>query len=157
MKYSTCQDSMDLCKVWMAVHKRMVCVTFCWPDPQGLQQNLSAAIPRNTVALAVKCCKLQILAHIQKYKYVWLMFMLSPLAEDNSAQFWGHTSQNTRAQTTQPLYAFLLSPSISPANNQRPYGKHTPMVHWLLWLLLKEWAVAWFRGVSGASLKGKII
>lgn len=116
-----------------------------------------AAIPRNTVALAVKCCKLQILAHIQKYKYVWLMFMLSPLAEDNSAQFWGHTSQNARSQTTQPLYAFLLSPSISPANNQRPYGKHTPMVHWLLWLLLKEWAVAWFRGVSGASLKGKII
>lgn len=63
----------------------------------------------------------------------------------------------THAHTTQPLYAFLLSLSISLTNNQRPYGKHIPPVHWLLWLLFKEWASAWLRGVLGASLKGKII
>lgn len=61
----------------------------------------------------------------------------------------------THTHTTQPLYAFLLSLSISPPNNQRPYGKHIPPVHWLLWLLFKEWASAWLRGVLGGQFEGQ--
>jgi len=91
------------------------------------------------------------------------MFTLPPLTRDFFAaaplqhlEFRGQPPcpQPLNPSTTQALYAFLLSPSLS--NNQRPYGKHIPIRFiGFLRLLFKERAVAWLRGVPGGRFEGQ--
>lgn len=137
----------------------LVCVAPCWPDPKSLHK-----IPHLSLETLLHL-QFSAVNHTHTHTYTnecldnvhtattHTGFAVAPCRIGNFED----TPLNTHTHTTQPLYAFLLSPSISPRNNQRPYGKHIPTVHWLLRLLFKEWAVAWLRGVPGASLKGEII
>lgn len=132
----------------------LVCAAPCWPDPQSRHKTTHPSSLETLLHLQLRAVNHthQCLDNVHTAT-THTGFAAAPCSTGNFED----TPLNTH--TTQPLYAFLLSPSIPPPNNQRPYGKHIPTVHWLLRLLFKEWAVAvaWSRGVPGASLKGKII